>query len=399
MRINLISVFWRLQLAWTGSKMAYTVKLINSKKFSMSWGNGKVKGQNPIHHTILNHRIDLTKVADKVSNVLHGKPDLIRLFNACLPLHNWILVDGDSSTATHVTSSAALENYHPNNQPSIEVNQDITPRVPAELTKLLNLDSLVELTAKMGRLDWLRFSKEELEALIKPVAICSERVMTAWVTLIVLGMDSDPRMPLFFSTSDFDEFSQHILSDGEDPITQLHASTWFHQNPKANKSVYMSPQPLPRTPETSIYFESPLPFPLPHCTMGSTTSESGSPCTWACTRFTISNRTVQIHASKSVCQIFNNDLPAVVQSLNQRLPHVLKFWGQGDRIVAAEDVMLIEINSAHTDVAFSMGWLLDSSEWKLSNNLTRNVPTKDLMQYIYDIFSTLCKERAERRWI
>jgi len=85
------------------------------------------------------------------------------------------------------------------------------------------------------------------------------------------------------------------------------------------------------------------------------TTES-PPCTWACANFTLLGRTVEIRASKLVCQILNNPLPTVVQSLKQRLPHVFKFLGASGKIVVPEDVRLIDLNSDRTDVAFSMGW-------------------------------------------
>jgi len=47
--------------------------------------------------------------------------------------------------------------------------------------------------------------------------------------------------------------------------------------------------------------------------------------------------------------------------------------------IVPEDVRLIELNSSSIDVAFSMGFLLDSSKWNDLYVVTPSIPTKVLM--------------------
>jgi len=347
---------------------------------------------------ISNYRIDLNGVVQKVKTLLQGRPRSIRIFNICLPIRNWILIDDDPSLVA--PSATVLPNHE---QPVIDAghNFELQLGITAQLENLLKLDRMLELISKMENLDWLRVSKQELDDLIKPLPICSEKVMAALVGLVVLGMDWNPCVPLFLSTLDFDEFSRQTMLDDEDPILLLRTSKWFFRNPKLGELICEISPPFPekpRRPRCPIFFLSPFPFPLPQEEIASSTSESSSLHTWACTKFTAVARTIEIHASKSICQLFNNNLEIIVESLNKRLPHALKFWERG-RIIVPEDVSFIEIESNHPDVALAMGLLLDPSKWDATCTHVPRTSTKDLMLSIYNAFSMLCDGRAEPKWI
>ena len=211
----------------------------------MFLSNGRIRSNNPMKSAISNYRFDLNGVVEKVKTLLQGQPHPIRIFNICLPIRNWILIDDDPSLVA--PSAMVLPNH---GQPVIEAGHDVELQldVTAELKKLLGLDKLLELASEMGNLDWPMFSKQELDDLIKPLPICSEKVMAALVGLVVLGMDWDPCVPLFLSTVDFDEFSRQTMLDDEDPILLLRTSKWFFRNPKLGElSCEISP-PFPEKP-------------------------------------------------------------------------------------------------------------------------------------------------------
>lgn len=341
--------------------------------------------------TFSDYRIDLPGLVGKISRVLHGKPDLIRLFNIALPISNWIFIHNAATIP-----SIPLD--------GLQSSQPAANDVTVDSKKLFTEDELAPFHIGLRNLDWPMHSQEELEGLFKSSPLCTERMMAAWIRLLISGVNRRRRLrvsPIFLSTYDFDSFMRHRILNGQNPSVAFRDTQWFYRNPDLGRTISFLRSPLPAKDQLRgdpFFFESPLLFPLLTNIPGVRVSTSSHLSVWICTRFAVDHRIVEIHATQRACRLLEKSPQRVVDFLNQKLPHVLKFWGQGDRIVLLEDLKLVEIDTDHSDVAFSMGWLSDNARGNRQNgrHVALSMPRQDLIQSIYDVLSRLYKGGAEQ---
>jgi len=139
---------------------------------------------------------------------------------------------------------------------------------------------------------------------------------------------------------------------------------------------------------TSI--EAPLPFPILVSETPSIGKEEPHRNIWAITRFWVDNPDVHIHVPEPICQLFMQHWHVILEVLNERLPSVLKFWGQGDRKVLAVNVKLFNINLECYDGALSIGWLLEFWRGGIQDlNQISAVLSMEPQQLIDNLHSTL----------
>jgi len=346
--------------------------------------------------TFSDHRIDLPGLVGKVSRVLHGKPDLIRLFNIALPISNWIYIHDDTSPAT--PTSIPLNGLQ-SSQPWIEAASGVA----VDSKTLFTEDELAAFSIGSRNLDWPMCSREELEDLFDSFPLCTEKMMATWIKLLISVVDWKRPLrgsPIFLSSYDFDSFMKHQIVNGQDPSAAFRGTQWYYQNPDLGRAISLLRSPhadedLLRS--EPLFFESPLLFPFLTNVPQVTAPANSNVSLWICTRFAVDHRVVEIHATQRVCRLFEKYLQRVADFLNQKLPHVLKFWGQGDRTVLLEDLKLVEIDTDHSDVAFSMGWLSDNARGKRQNgrHVALSMTRQDLIQSIYNTLSRLYKGGAD----
>lgn len=97
--------------------------------------------------------------------------------------------------------------------------------------------------------------------------------------------------------------------------------------------------------EYLLIFESPLFFPLPLDKSQPVGKGAYHTKIFASTRYFVEKLALDIHASDEVCELFAAHLDTITVFLRRKLWYVLKFWGEGNRVVVSHHVHLIVVYS------------------------------------------------------